>query len=270
MSTPSTVAVFLAGLFSFLSPCILPLVPVYLAYITGVSARSASPLLEGSGSLTLAHLKVQTRISPRLHTFLHALFFVVGFAIFFTLLGLSAGALGGILQEQRELLRQIAGVFLIVFGLHTLGIINIPFLNGGLNINVETNPRLGYFSSALVGTGFAIGHLPCIGVTMSAVYTLAFDSANLGSAATLFFIYSLGLGVPFLATSLAVGSVGGFLKRIAGRGVTWRLGRLTLIRDLNIISLISGLLLIVVGWSIFTNSLIYFNQFMPRFDWTFR
>jgi len=247
-------------------------VPVYLAYITGVSARSNTVLLAGGGAITPADLKVQTRISPRLHTFLHALFFVLGFAIFFTLLGLSAGALGGVLVEQRNLIRQLAGTFLIIFGLHTLGLINIPFLNVGLNLDVQANPRLGYFSSSLVGMGFAVGHLPCIGVTMGAVYSLAMDAGNLGTATSLFLIYTLGLGVPFLVTSLAVGSVSSLLKKIAGRGVTWRLGRLTILRDLNIISLVSGVLLLVVGVAIFSNSLSYFSQWMFRltnWNWSF-
>lgn len=112
--------------------------------------------------------------------------------------------------------------------------------------------------------GFAIGHLPCIGVTMSAVYALAFDSTSLGSAAWLFIVYTIGLGIPFLAVGLAMGSVRRFLGKITRHGLTWRLGRWTIIRDLNVISLLSGLLLLVIGWAIFTNSLIYFNQFMPQ------
>lgn len=263
MATPTAFAVFFAGLVSFLSPCILPMVPVYIAYITGVSARTATPLLEGSGALTMADLKTQPLINARLHTFLHALFFMLGFAVIFTLLGLSAGALGGILYDQKALFRQVAGVILIIFGLHTLGIINIPFLNfGGKEINVS--PRFGYLSSSLIGMGFAIGHLPCIGVTMSAVYALAFDSASLGSAAGLFLVYTLGLGIPFLAVALAMGSVSRFLKRITSHSFTWRVGRWAIIRDLNIISLVSGVLLLVIGWAIFTNMLIRFNQFMPQ------
>lgn len=271
MTTPSMIAVFLAGLVSFLSPCILPLVPVYLAYITGVSARAAEPLLATAGP-SVSGAALQMPESPRLYTFLHALAFVLGFAVLFTLLGLSAGALGGVLYEQRDLLRQIAGVFLILFGLHTLSLITIPFLNRGFNVDVKANPRLGYLSSVLVGMGFAVGHLPCIGVTMGMVYTLAMDSASVGNAAGLFLIYSFGLGVPFLATSLAIGSVSRGLRRLVGRGFSLKLGRFTILRDLNVVSLVSGLLLIVVGVAIFSNSLVYFSQFMFRltnWNWTF-
>ncbi|PZS01290.1 MAG: hypothetical protein DLM69_05120 [Candidatus Chloroheliales bacterium] len=263
MVTPTVFAVFFAGLVSFLSPCILPLVPVYIAYITGVSARASAPLLAGSGALTMADLDAPAAVNPRLHTFVHALFFMIGFMVIFTLLGLSAGALGGILYDQRTLFRQIAGLVLIIFGLHTLGLINIPFLNfGGKEIKVSQ--RFGYLSSSLIGMGFAIGHLPCIGITMSAVYTLAFDSASLGTAAWLFLVYTIGLGIPFLAVSLAVGSVSRFLKRVTRHSVTWRLGGWTVIRDLNVISLLSGVLLLVIGWVIFTNSIGFFNGLMPQ------
>ncbi len=263
MVTPTVFAVFFAGLISFLSPCILPLVPVYIAYITGVSARASAPLLEGSGALTMADLGAPPVVNPRLYTFIHALFFMLGFMVIFTLLGLSAGALGGIFYDQRTLLRQIAGLVLIVFGLHTLGLINIPFLNfGGKEIKVSEH--FGYLSSSLIGMGFAIGHLPCIGITMSAVYTLAFDSASLGTAAWLFIVYTIGLGIPFLAVALAAGSVSSFLRRITRHSLTWRLGGWTVIRDLNIISLVSGVLLLVVGWVILTNSLGFWSALMPQ------
>lgn len=107
MATPTVFAVFFAGLISFLSPCILPLVPVYIAYITGVSAKSSAPLLEGSGALTMADLRIAPVTNPRLYTFLHALCFMLGFAVIFTLPGLSAGALGGILYDQKPLLRKL-------------------------------------------------------------------------------------------------------------------------------------------------------------------
>jgi cytochrome c-type biogenesis protein len=298
MQAPSIFAAFFAGLVSFLSPCVLPLVPPYLAYISGRTAQTVDPLLEGSGPLTatdldrqvnsvtsiatrttvpisasggavavVAAIKPGRAFSPRLNTFIHALFFVLGFGIIFTLLGLSAGALGGILYEHRETVRQIAGIILIIFGIHTLGLINIPFLNFEKRMNVNANPRLGYLSSSLVGMGFAVGWVPCVGVTLGAVYTLAFDSANVGSAALLFFVFTLGLGVPFLIASLAIGSVSGFLRKLTSHSLTWRVGGWTIIRDLNIVSFISGVFLLLMGWAIFQGSLGFFSQFLP--SWNF-
>ncbi len=294
---PSIFAAFFAGLVSFLSPCVLPLVPPYLAYISGRTAQSANPLLEGSGPLTAADLERQPTpnpivaaraalpisagggavtaitaarphraISPRLNSFIHALFFVLGFGVIFTLLGLSAGALGGVFYEHRETVRQIAGILLIIFGLHTLGLINIPFLNFEKRMNVDANPRLGYLSSSLVGMGFAVGWTPCVGVTLGAVYSLAFDSANVGSAALLFFVFTLGLGVPFLIASLAIGSVSGFLRKLTSHSLTWRVGGWTIIRNLNIISFISGVFLLVMGWAIFQGSLGFFSSLFPSWS----
>lgn len=300
---PSIFAAFFAGLVSFLSPCVLPLVPPYLAYISGRSANRADALLRGSGPLTEADLGGQAKADPNLmrraalpansvggtvtldvakaeamalaptsampawlYTFIHTLFFVIGFGIVFTLLGLSAGALGGFLYQYRETVRQIAGIFLIIFGIHTLGLINIPFLNFEKRLDIDANPRLGYFSSTLIGMGFAVGWVPCVGVTLGAVYTLAFDSASLGTAALLFFVFTLGMGVPFLIASLAIGKVSGFLRRLTRHSLTWRVGNWTIIRDLNVISFISGVFLLAMGWAIFQGSLGFFSALFPSWN----
>ncbi len=303
VQAPSIFAAFFAGLVSFLSPCVLPLVPPYLAYISGRTAQSANPLLEGSGPLTTADLELKpadnstlaartvlpmsgsgaatldmahaqvvaiarphSALSPRLNAFIHTLFFVLGFGVVFTLIGLSAGALGGVLYDHQQTVRQIAGIILIIFGIHTLGLINIPFLNFEKHMNVNANPRLGYFSSSLIGMGFAVGWTPCVGVTLGAVYTLGFDSASIGTAGLLFFVFTLGLGVPFLLTSLAVGSVSGFLRKLTRRGLTWRVGGWTIIRDLNVVTFISGVFLLLMGWAIFEGSLGFFSQLFPTWS----
>ena len=303
VQAPSIFAAFFAGLVSFLSPCVLPLVPPYLAYISGRTAQSANSLLEGSGPLTAADLErkpgddpaiaaranlpissggaatldmghaqavaiVRPRhtISPRLNAFINTLFFVLGFGVIFTLIGLSAGALGGVLYDHQQTVRQIAGIILIIFGIHTLGLINIPFLNFEKHMNVNANPRLGYFSSSLIGMGFAVGWTPCVGVTLGAVYSLGFDSASIGTAGLLFFVFTLGLGVPFLIASLAIGSVSGFLRKLTSRSLTWRVGGWTIIRDLNVVSFISGVFLLVMGWAIFEGSLGFFSALFP--SWT--
>ncbi len=304
VQAPTIFAAFFAGLVSFLSPCVLPLVPPYLAYISGRTAQSANPLLEGSGPLTAADLErkpddtlslaartnqsmpsgsavatldlahaqavavVRPRhaISPRLNAFIHTLFFVLGFGVIFTLLGLSAGALGGVLYEHQQTVRQFAGIILIIFGIHTLGLINIPFLNFEKHMNVNANPRLGYFSSSLIGMGFAVGWTPCVGATLGAVYSLGFDSASIGTAGLLFFVFTLGLGVPFLIASLAVGSVSGFLRKLTRHGLTWRVGGWTIIRDLNVVTFISGVFLLVMGWAIFQGSLGFFSALFPSWS----
>jgi len=145
----------LAGLLSFLSPCVLALVPAYIGYLGGRSISPAGEVVEN-----------------RWVTFSHGVAFVLGFSLVFVLLGAAASALGVLLYDVRIWLARIGGLVVIIFGLHTLGLIRIPFLDYDTRRQMEPNPGLGYLSSALMGVFFSAGWAPCVGPVLGAVLTV--------------------------------------------------------------------------------------------------
>ena len=174
---------FLAGLASFLSPCVFALVPAYVGYLSGRSLAMA-----GGG----------TQQSNRWVTFSHGLAFVLGFSVVFVLLGVAASSLGGILFSMREWLTKIGGVIVVVFGLHMLGIIHIPFLEYDLRPQNAPDRGRGYLSSALMGVFFSAGWSPCVGPVLGAILTLALNGGSVSQGTTLLSAYSAGLAIPFL------------------------------------------------------------------------
>ena len=187
MIAPSLPVAFLAGILSFLSPCVLPLVPSYLAYVGGSS-------------------------KDRFTVFRNSLLFVLGFSLVFIALGASASALGGLLLESRGLLIRAGGVLVALFGLMLLGAFKIPLLyrTAKLNYQGATSTPLG---ATLMGMSFAIGWTPCIGPALGAILTLADASATLTSGVSLLAAYALGLAIPFLLAALSLGSFGRFSRR---------------------------------------------------------
>jgi cytochrome c-type biogenesis protein len=190
---------FLAGLASFLSPCVFALVPAYVGYLGGRSVAYAS------GG--------ETQQTDRWVTFSHGLAFVVGFSIIFVLLGVAASALGGILYDLRQWLTKIGGVVVIIFGLHMTGILKIPFLNYDLRPQTVPDRSRGYVSSALMGVFFSAGWSPCVGPVLGAILTFAINGGSVTQGATLLSFYSAGLAIPFLLASLGVGWVTKILRR---------------------------------------------------------
>jgi len=215
---------FLAGLASFLSPCVLSLVPAYIGYL-------------GSRALTTDGLVVQTRRA----TMTHALFFVLGFSLVFVALGALAGSLGLLLVGIRGWLTKIGGLVVIVLGLHTMGVIHIPFLEYDKRVNRPPDLRWGYLSSSMMGVFFSAGWSPCVGPVLGAVLTLALSANAAGQGALLLTAYSLGLGIPFLLTAAGVAPVSSLLKR-----------HKPLLRYANPAL---GALLILIGVLIFTDTL---------------
>jgi cytochrome c-type biogenesis protein len=193
-------AVFAAGLVSFLSPCVLPLVPPYLTYLAGATLDD----------LTGDNLEAGVRT----RAVRSALLFVLGFSTVFVLLGATASVLGSAVRQHSELLGTLAGVLIIVMGLHFLGLLRIGLLYREARFH---GPKAsGPWSSYLMGLAFAFGWTPCIGPVLAAVLAVAGREDSVGSGAVLLAVYSAGLGVPFLAAAFAMGPFVRFLKRFRG------------------------------------------------------
>ena len=228
-------ASFAAGLFSFLSPCVLPLVPGYVSFMSGLSLEELS-----SNPKTGEALR---------HAGWESLFFVLGFAVVFTALGASASAAGAFLTAHLPVVTKIAGAIIVVFGVHMTGLITIPILYKHVRADAA-GFKPGYLGSFLMGLAFACGWTPCIGPILSGILALAATRETVGAGMRLLFVYSLGLGVPFILTGFAVG---GFM-RFFGRYKKY-------IRSGEIFA---GVLLIAVGALIFADRLTWLIRFMPQ------
>jgi len=192
-------AAFAAGVLSISSPCVLPLLPLYLAHLAGTGADG--------------------RLPPRRIVLPHAVAFVVGFGVIFVLLGVSLGALGGVFLIYRPWLIRAGGLFMILMGLHLVGLLRLPLLDQAHYVAI---PGAGAHpsrltSSFLVGVGFASGWMPCVGPVLGAIFTLAISAADPVRSGTLFAAYAGGLAVPFLAAALALGSVTRRLRWMSAR-----------------------------------------------------
>ena len=186
---------FLAGLASFLSPCVFSLVPVYIGYLGGRAAGGEN----SSGK--------------RLMTFKHGLAFVLGFSFVFISMGAVASSLGALLYDWRHWIARTGGIMVIVFGMHMTGLLRIPLLEYDLRIHNTPDPKWGYLSSFLMGIFFSAGWSPCIGPVLGAILTLAMSGTSVQMGMTLLFFYSLGLAVPFLVAALGIGWLSGILGR---------------------------------------------------------
>ncbi|MGY1670148.1 cytochrome c biogenesis CcdA family protein [Geodermatophilus sp. SYSU D00710] len=233
----------LVGLVSFASPCVLPLVPGYLSYVTGLvgsGVRSTAPAPAGDGATagaTATAVRTDER-SPRGRMVLGALLFVLGFTAVFVAVGTAFGGLGRQLVQYDDVITRVMGVVVIVVGLAFLG--RLPFLQRTARLSVR--PAAGLAGAPLLGVVFGLGWTPCLGPTLSAVYSLAYTEATAGRGALLSVAYCLGLGIPFVLVALgarwAVGATA-FLRRHA-RAVT-RFGGAVLV--------VVGLLLVTGAWT---------------------
>lgn len=187
---------FLAGLASFLSPCVFALVPAYVGYLSSRSVASAK-----SGE------------ANRLETLSHAFAFVLGFTVIFVILGLSASALGRLLYDQRDLLTKIGGIVVIIFGLHMTGIIRIPFLSYDVRRQKLPDAKWGFLSSFMMGVFFSAGWSPCVGPVLGAIMTLSLVSENVAQGGLLLLAYSAGLAIPFLIAATQIGLVTNVLRK---------------------------------------------------------
>jgi cytochrome c-type biogenesis protein len=189
----SLAAALTAGTLSFLSPCVLPLVPPYLVYLTG---NSLEQLLAGEHSLE------RSRSAPPRRALIAAPLFVLGFSTVFVALGASASAIGGLVRSYSDILAIIAGIAIIVMGLHFLGLTRLDFLMKEKRLGMSK--PIGLWGAYAMGVAFAFGWTPCIGPILAAILAVAGSEATVAKGAGLLAVYSLGLGVPFLLAALAI------------------------------------------------------------------
>lgn len=265
MESPTIWVAFLAGLLSFLSPCVLPLVPAYIGYLGGSALTVARGTAVGTAGVAAGTggQAAMTQTTARWIVMANAALFVIGFTIVFAMIGNLAGALSTLLYENKRTLQYIAGGMLFIFGLHMIGLIRIPFLDYTRRLDVRPAQNLGYVRSFLIGLGFGVGWTPCIGPTLGLIFTMALNG-NTNEAFLPFIAYSLGLGVPFLITAMAMGRISGVLKRLTRRSYTLKAGNWTIIDQVNIVSLVSGALLIVMGLLVFFNAV---TLLAPSTNW---
>jgi len=197
MPNVTIVAALVAGMLSFLSPCVLPLVPPYLVYLTGTSLER------------LADAEAEPRV--RRETFTAAILFVLGFSTVFVALGASASIVGAVLRAYSGTLSIVAGIGIIIMGLHFLGLTPIAWLMREKRVTVAK--PVGLWGAYLMGLAFAMGWTPCIGPILAAILAVAASQATVAKGAGMLAIYSLGLGVPFLIAALAVEPFAAFLTR---------------------------------------------------------
>ena len=214
----------LAGLASFLSPCVLALVPAYLGYLGGRSVTPQGLVVEN-----------------RWVTFSHGLAFVLGFSLVFVALGATASAIGLLLFDARQWISRVGGVVIILFGLHTIGILNIPLFDYDTRRQYRPESSMGYLSSGLMGVFFSAGWAPCVGPVLGTILTLAINSGQLDQGVVLLSAYSVGLAVPFLLAALGIGRIAELMRRHS--------------RAIRYISIGTGGVLVIVGVLLLTGTL---------------
>jgi cytochrome c-type biogenesis protein len=225
---------FLAGLASFLSPCVLCLVPVYIGYLGGRAVGGES------------------NSQNRWVTFTHGLAFVVGFSLVFIFFNILAAALGGLLFDTRTWLAKIGGMIVIIFGLHMIGVFRIPFLEYDVRIHSQVNPRWGYISSILMGVFFSAGWAPCIGPILGSIMTFAANGGSILRGVLLGSAYSAGLAIPFLLAALGIGWVTVILRRYS--------------KVMRIAEIAMGILLVVAGILLILGSINILASYIPFLD----
>lgn len=229
----SILIAFIGGLFSFFSPCVLPLIPSYVLFITGTTLEE--------------YLEIEDKKEIRRLMFLNSLFFIAGFSLVFILFGLAATIVGKILVQSKDLIRLAGGWLIIAMGLYITGIFRPQFMSMEKRIHLKPKP-IGYFSSFLIGITFAAAWTPCVGPILASILTLAGTAETVQAGLVLLIAYSLGLGIPFLVTTLIFEVFISYLNRIA--------------KYLGVINLACGLFLIIIGILVLTN---YFQSLSSFF-----
>ncbi|MBI5207333.1 MAG: cytochrome c biogenesis protein CcdA [Candidatus Firestonebacteria bacterium] len=226
MTEVSIISAFSAGLFSFLSPCVLPLIPAYISYITDVSVEE----IKAGNSKNKIFIRV----------IIKTLLFILGFSFIFVTLGASITFLGTFISLKFNLFSKLAGLIIILFGLHTTGIISFKWMYKEKRFNLQ-NISMGFFTPFIIGMAFAFGWTPCIGPILGAILTYASMQGTIKQGIILLSIYSLGLGFPFLLTGIMFNSFLSFYSKIK--------------KHFRLIEILSGTLLIIIGILILSDDL---------------
>lgn len=229
MNNVPLILAFAAGVISFLSPCVLPLVPAYISYFTGIS-------VEKSNSRGVK-LKILNK----------SIGFVLGFSIIFIIMGASITSLGQLFVKNQNIFRKVSGTLIFIFGMHTAGIFKIKPLSHEKKFISFRNSK-GIFGPVFMGIAFATGWTPCVGPILSSILLYASSMETIGRGILLLTVYSLGLAVPFILTALAVGSLSDKISRLP--------------KYLKIISVISGVLMMIMGILIFTNKIAILSRYL--------
>ena len=226
----------MAGIVSFVSPCCLPMVPMYLAYLAGIAVRGTNrPVLQPAGGGAVA-----VAAPSRWLILLHAFAFVAGFSVVFVALGASASMLGVFLHLHRLMVRHIAGVVIVLLGLHTAGILRLSWLYRERRVHIDPTVGAGMGRSGALGLAFGAGWSPCIGPILGSILLLAGNTTTLGQGVLLLLAYALGLGLPFLLAALFVHGLAGHLRRVK--------------RYVGIINLAAGALLVLMGVMVYAGT----------------
>src|SRR5574340_1300804 len=225
---------FFGGILSFVSPCVLPLVPSYISFVTGISFE------ELTGDNTNQLRKV---------ILLNSLMFILGFStVFVVILGSSAQLFGYLFMEYHDIIRKIGGLVIVILGIHIIGIINFKILQRDKRLHFFREKPTGLLGSFLVGVGFAAGWTPCIGPILSAIFAVAATSGRSGSGIVLFIAYSTGLAIPFMLTSIGINTFLRHFNRFK--------------KHMRVVSVVTGVFLVITGLLIFSNSLGIISGFL--------
>ncbi|MBC2581815.1 cytochrome c biogenesis CcdA family protein [Clostridium sp. DJ247] len=229
MNNVSLILAFSAGLLSFLSPCVLPLVPAYISYLTGNTIENLN------------------RTNTKLNTLYKSIGFTIGFSIIFIAMGASITSIGKLLTKYQSFFRQIGGILIIIFGIHTMGIFKIKLLFYEKRF-LSFHKSTGNLASILMGMAFATGWTPCVGPILSSILIYAASTNTLSKGVLLLIFYSLGLAVPFILTAMAIESFSIHIRKI--------------LKYSPIISFISGVIMIFLGIIVFTNKIATLNGYL--------
>ncbi len=227
--TVSFPAAFVAGLLSFFSPCVLPLIPAYFTFITGFSIEELTE-------------KYNSKIRKKV--FLSTFLFVLGFSLVFILMGASASFLGGLMYTYKKLIRIIGGILIIILGIHLTGLIRIPGLDFEKRITLEKKP-LHFLGTLIIGMGFGAGWSPCIGPLLGSILIIAGSQETVWQGVILLGIYSTGLAIPFIIISIFINFLLTFIKKAS--------------KVLKYVNVVAGVVLIVVGLILVSNKLYVFS-----------
>lgn len=227
---------FAAGLVSFISPCVLPLIPSYVSYITGISFKDLTSSVN--------------RKQIRAITLIHSLLFVTGFSLVFISLGASSSAIGGLFYNYQDSIRIVGGIVIIIFGLFVADVLKIGFLSRERKLHIADKPS-GYFGTSFIGMAFAAGWTPCIGPILGSILMYAGAKGSVTYGVKLLGVYSLGLAIPFVLSALGINLFLSYSRR--------------LLKYMRIIKIISGLLLITFGILLLTDRVSQLTALFPDF-----